>query len=153
MFEGSPVRNLGALIKSNAPKLAKILNLPQLPKDVTSFFMDVVKNTIKYRQENNVVRKDFLQLLMDIKSDSEEYKGDGNTLTTNEIAAQCFVFFLAGFETSATTMTFALFELANNQKFQDKVRNEICEVLQKHEGKITYDSINDMHYMGQVIDG
>lgn len=71
----------------------------------------------------------------------------------DEAAAQCFVFFLAGFETSSTTMTFALYELAVHQDIQDKVREEIKSVLAKHNNKISYDSLKEMKYQRQVIDG
>lgn len=79
--------------------------------------------------------------------------GDGKTLTMDEVAAQSFVFFLAGFETSSTTMTFALFELAQHQDIQDRVREEIGQVLAKHDEQMTYDSLSELKYMKQVIDG
>lgn len=79
--------------------------------------------------------------------------GDGNSLTMNEMVAQSFVFFIAGFETSATTMTFALFELAMHPEIQDRLRDEIHTVLEKHDGKMTYDSLSEMKYLGQVVDG
>lgn len=79
--------------------------------------------------------------------------GDGKTLTMDELTAQSFVFFLAGFETSSTTMTFALYELAIHQDLQDKVREEIEQVLAKHNGQMTYDSLSELKYMSQVIDG
>lgn len=139
----------------NFPNLAKKFGFRQVAKDVADFFYKVVENTVEYREKNNVQRKDFLQLLIDIKDNNlnGEQTGDGTSLTMDEIAAQSFVFFLAGFETSSTTMTFALYELAYNQTIQDKVRQEIDRVLAKYDGKISYDSMNDLKYMGQVIDG
>jgi cytochrome P450 family 6 len=93
--------------------------------------------------------------LIDLKNnklaEDEGYKHDGNTLSIDEIAAQCFVFFIAGFETSSTTMTFAMYELSKHQELQDKVRDEVNTVLAKHEGKITYEAIQEMKYMDQVI--
>ncbi|XP_076273987.1 putative cytochrome P450 6a17 isoform X2 [Rhynchophorus ferrugineus] len=109
-------------------------------KEVTDFFTNLVKSTIKYRQDNNIVRKDFLQLL--IQNDS---------VTVDEIIAQCFVFFLAGFETSSTAMTFALFELASNQHIQKKLREEIEEVLKKFNGNLTYDAVIEMKYLDMVV--
>lgn len=76
-----------------------------------------------------------------------------STLTVEQIAAQCFVFFLAGFETSSTTMTFCLYELVQNLDIQEKLRNEINTVLEKHGGKLTYEAIMEMHYMDKVING
>lgn len=50
-------------------------------------------------------------------------------------------------------MTWALYELAKNQDIQKKVRDEINTVLAKHDGKVTYEAIQDMKYMSQVLDG
>jgi len=80
----------------------------------------------------------------------------GNTedgLSFNEVLAQAFIFFLAGFETSSTTMGFALYELARNQDVQDKVRKEINNVIEKHNNEITYEGIKEMKYLEQVVMG
>jgi len=71
----------------------------------------------------------------------------------NSLAAQCFVFFVAGYETSSTTMTFCLYELSLHQDIQDRVRKEIDVVLQKHEGKLTYEGIQEMEYLDKVVSG
>jgi cytochrome P450 family 6 len=71
----------------------------------------------------------------------------------NVISAQAFVFFLAGFETSSTTMTFCLYELALNPDIQDRLRAETDTVLQKHGEKITYESIFEMEYLDKVVNG
>jgi cytochrome P450 family 6 len=138
-----------------SPKLLIALGVAQTQQDISKFFSKVVKDTVSYREKNNYTRKDFLQLLIDLKNnklaEDEGYKHDGNTLTIDEIAAQCFVFFIAGFETSSTTMTFAMYELSKHQELQDKVRDEVNAVLAKHGGKITYEAIQDMKYMDQVI--
>jgi len=62
-------------------------------------------------------------------------------LSMNSLAAQDFVFFVSGFETSSTTMTFCLYELSLHQDIQDRLRQEIDVVLQKHDGKLTYEAI------------
>lgn len=77
---------------------------------------------------------------------------DVNRLTISEAAAQAFGFFLAGYETSATTTTYCLYELACNPCIQNKVRNEIEELLQTH-GEITYETVNEMDYLQKVING
>ncbi|XP_023310268.1 probable cytochrome P450 6a20, partial [Anoplophora glabripennis] len=134
------------------PKAARALSLRVFRKEVCDFYTSVVQDTISYREKNSVKRNDFMQLLLEMKAKDDNATENGNTLTMPEIIAQSFVFFIAGFETSSTTMTFALFELARNTATQDKVREEIRTVLAKHDDKVTYDSMNELVYMKQVID-
>jgi len=67
--------------------------------------------------------------------------------------AQAFVFLAAGFETTATTMSFALYELALQPDIQDRLRTEITQVLSKYEGQLTYDGIQEMAYLDMVVSG
>jgi cytochrome P450 family 6 len=61
------------------------------------------------------------------------------------------VFFLAGFETSSSVATFALYELAINTEIQVNLRKEIQETLEKYDGKVTYESIQEMKYLDMVF--
>ncbi|XP_017040761.1 probable cytochrome P450 6a20 [Drosophila ficusphila] len=139
------------LILFGAPKLAAKLRMKQSPQKVEDFYMKIIKDTVDFRVKNNVKRNDFMDMLIEMKLKYEN--GDKqNGLSFNEIAAQAFIFFLAGFETSSTTMGFALYELALNQDIQDKLRTEIDSVLKKHNGKLDYDSMKEMSYLEKVID-
>lgn len=73
--------------------------------------------------------------------------------TFEEAAAQIYIFFLAGFETSSTTMQYALYELALNPEIQEKLRTEIRNGLDKTGGEATYEGVHEMDYLGRVIDG
>lgn len=50
-------------------------------------------------------------------------------------------------------MTYTLYELALNQGIQDRVRREINSVMERHDGKITYDGLMEMTYLDQVVYG
>ncbi|XP_055852789.1 probable cytochrome P450 6a20 [Episyrphus balteatus] len=126
------------------PKLAKTLRMRQIHEEVHQFYMRVVRETVEFREKNSVKRNDFMNLLIDLKNSEEG-------MTMDEVAAQSFVFFLAGFETSSTTMGFALFELALNQDIQDRLRAEINNQFDKNGGKLTYDSMAEMDYMDKVM--
>jgi cytochrome P450 len=51
-------------------------------------------------------------------------------LTNDEFAAQCFVFFLAGYDTTNTTISFAIYNLACNPEAQDKLYEEAKTILE-----------------------
>lgn len=151
VFQRNKLEFIKFIIFHTLPSVAHFFNFRLFPKDVSDFFLNAVKDTVKYRENNNVTRNDMLQLLIQMKS--KDNKNDKQTLSITEIAAQAFVFFIAGFETSSTTMTFCLFELARDPEIQEKVRDEVNNVLKKYNNEITYESISEMKYMSQVIDG
>jgi cytochrome P450 len=66
---------------------------------------------------------------------------------------QVFAFLFAGRESSASTLTFALYELARHPEIQRSLRAEILQVLSKHGGKLTYDAIQEMSYLDRVVSG
>ena len=57
------------------------------------------------------------------------------------------------YETTSSTMSFCLYELAMNPDIQQKVRQEILNVLEKFENKITYECLAELKYLQMVIDG
>lgn len=81
-----------------------------------------------------------------------------------EVLAQSFILLIAGYETTGTTLHFALYFLAKlpeiqqkaleeiEQVVRDSVRNPIPTVL-KHslQEHITYEHITNMPYLSQVI--
>ncbi|XP_033608494.1 probable cytochrome P450 6a13, partial [Cryptotermes secundus] len=60
---------------------------------------------------------------------------------------------IEGFVTSSTPMTFCFYELPLHQDTQERLRGEIDIVLKKHEGKITYEAIQEMEYLDKVVAG
>lgn len=154
IFETSRLRSVKRILNFAFPNLSKYLGTRLVKKEVSDFFVQIVAETVRYRETNNVCRRDFLQLLIDVRNEGE-YVDDGGKkqLTIEQMAAQAFAFFATGFETSSTTMSFCLYQLAVNQEIQEKVRKEVCEVLKRHGGKLTYDAVQDMKYMEMVLDG
>lgn len=69
------------------------------------------------------------------------------------MAAQTMLFFGAGFETSASTLSFCLYEISVNPEIQSRLKKEIGDVLIKHNGKADYQALKEMTYMEAVING
>ncbi|KAM3958200.1 cytochrome P450 6B2-like [Aphomia sociella] len=142
------------------PNLFKKLNVSIFPKYVTKFFHELTRSVIDTRNGKPTNRKDFMDLILELRQQKEihyrnakdENKEMHLEITESVIAAQCFVFYAAGYETSATTMSYLLYLLAKNPHVQEKVHNEIDKILEKYNGEVTYDTIKDMTYLSKVFD-
>ncbi|XP_017044421.1 probable cytochrome P450 6a13 [Drosophila ficusphila] len=125
------------------PDLARKFRLRLFRPEVSEFFLDTVRQTLDYRRREHIHRNDLIQLLMEL--------GQEDALSFEQIAAQAMVFFLAGFDTSSTTMSFCLYELALNPDIQERLREEVLEVLDRNNQKLTYESVQEMPYLDQVV--
>jgi cytochrome P450 family 6 len=76
------------LFTSSFPELSRKLHLTANKRCVMDFFFNTFKANIEHRENNNVYRKDFLQILLELKRK--------NSLTVEELAAESFIFFLGG---------------------------------------------------------
>lgn len=89
--------------------LARLLHISNIERSVEDFFIKIVRETIDHRETNSIMRNDFMHLLIQLKNHG---KLDDDLMTVgklslNEIAAQCFIFFAAGYETSSSAMSYA----------------------------------------------
>ncbi|XP_055595395.1 probable cytochrome P450 6a13 [Uranotaenia lowii] len=132
-----------AVLLKNYPDWGRALRFRSLHEDASEFFFNTVKNTLEHRQSNQVDRKDFLNLLLELRN-------NGVALTTEEIAAQALIIFLAGYETSSSTQTFCLYQLALNEACQEKARLSVLEAIEKHDG-LTFEALQDMAFLDQCI--
>ncbi|CAB3365185.1 Hypothetical predicted protein [Cloeon dipterum] len=171
LLEIRPWQAVKAILVFYFNDLAQKLKLGVTDKEVTEFFKKLTKDMMDQRIEKNIVRKDFIQLLMELKVKGNITVDDGDDedrqilpeLNTTEsssnnikfddtiLAAQATVFFLAGFETSSTVISFALLELAANPNVQRKAHFEIDEQLVKCNGKVTYESLKEMKYLDLIL--
>ncbi|XP_059226317.1 probable cytochrome P450 6a21 [Stomoxys calcitrans] len=134
--------------------LARKLRMKQTPDDIEQFFLRIVRETVEYREKNQIRRNDFMDMLIDLKNKKlmkGEHGDELTNLTLEEITAQAFVFFNAGFETSSTTLGFTLYELAKNLEIQERGRQEVLEKLEKHNQEFSYDCMKEMTYLEQII--
>ncbi|XP_001599214.2 probable cytochrome P450 6a13 [Nasonia vitripennis] len=158
---------LWRMLRTSMPKLYKLLGVQVIDPSVTKFFMDVVSQMVKERENKALKRHDFMDLLIELKNRGTLELDNGNglrahndeevpvaeeiVLDENTIAAQAFVFFVAGYETSSNTIAFCLYELAVNPEIQEKARRDIIDALDKRDSKLTYDAVQDMKYLDMVI--
>jgi len=68
IFEPSLNQNLRDILYFMVPRLAIALRIPNIPSDISKFFMNVAEESVGYRERNNVTRNDFMQLLIQLKN-------------------------------------------------------------------------------------
>lgn len=178
MYDTNPLRTVRYLLTLICPKIFKLLGLSQIAQPVTDFFVNLTKATIAYRVQNNIVRNDFLQLMIYLKDqgkrvlpdildsfsevnkmldkESPEFSNriglsNEQLITEDEIAALLFNFITAGLRPSAGTISFALFEVAKNVIIQNKVHEDIDSAMNNKPKTWNYETLKEMTYLDQVI--
>ncbi|XP_070493902.1 cytochrome P450 6A1-like [Chironomus tepperi] len=138
------------LILSAFPNLARILRIRLFSDKVSDFFRDVVGRNIEILEGTGSNQDIFFDFLVDLKNNAG-YSSKSRKFTLNECLAQAFLFFFAGSDTSSTTISFALTELAFNQDVQNRLRLEILDKTKATNGQISYENLHQMTYLSQVV--
>ncbi|KAH8278877.1 hypothetical protein KR018_010689 [Drosophila ironensis] len=118
--------------------------------------------TVDLREQNNIVRKDLLQLLLQLRNQgkistddtvwtAESSKQGIKSMSKDLIAGQLLLFYAAGFETTASTSAFTLFELTQNPEVMAKAQEDVRNAIEMNEGKLNYDAIQDMKYLEACV--
>lgn len=119
------------------PRLFKLLGLSVRPPS-TDFFIDVVERNLAARRAGTR-RGDFLDLLLEAQQNSN--KPDSKYVMSDiTIVAQCVMFIIAGYDTTAALLAFSSYLLAKNKDQQQRLRDEVQWVVAEH-GGLTYHGI------------
>ncbi|XP_014482989.1 PREDICTED: cytochrome P450 6k1-like [Dinoponera quadriceps] len=130
------------------PNIGKYFGLKMLGEQ-TNYFRRVFWNSMDNRRFSKKKRGDLIDSLLQLKNEdatNEIFQFEGDTLI-----AQAAIFFAAGRETSITTMTYTLCELAKKPEIQKRLRREILEKIEAANGAVTYEAVQDMKYLYQVV--
>ena len=152
--------------------------LPNTPGTL-EFMEQAVKQMIRQRRESvgKEKRKDMLQLLIEAGEageqqheedeeveDKESHHGHESRqsasdqkeakikkyLTEDEIVANTFLALLAGYETTATLLTYTSYALSMNQEKQDKLRQEVKDAFGNGK-ELDYETVSSLPYLDAVI--
>ncbi|XP_032676574.1 cytochrome P450 6B7-like [Odontomachus brunneus] len=124
--------------------LKRLLRMSFIPKKVNHFFSTTVKEIIDIRQqEQSAHRLDFLQLMLNMKKNKE--------IEEDLIAAYVFTLFVNISDTSNVSLSFVVYQIARHPHVQQKLRDEVKSVLEKYDGRLTYDALKEMTYLDQVL--
>eukprot|EP00058_Branchiostoma_floridae_P024989 XP_002610479.1 hypothetical protein BRAFLDRAFT_85620 [Branchiostoma floridae] len=154
----NPLVWLFVLFPSIMKPILEKVNYNFMANDVTDFFYNIVDQVMGMRR-NEHGRVDFMQLMMNAHKDDDadndatqdtKVQGTKKPLTKDDIVANSLLFFLAGYETTATTMAFMLYNMALNQQTQDKAREEINQAMEDRD-LVDYEAVHNMPYLDMCI--
>ena len=132
------------------PVTAKIL--PLFPKEYLNLH-DITNGIMQQREKESVLGNDFIARLMELKKLVANNPNDEHLSTLNDdiITAQGIVFFLAGYETTANTLSTLTYNLAKYPEAQQTIYEEISEVMENNGGVIDHETINQMEYLDAAL--
>lgn len=133
------------------PALVSIARVKLFSKDTTKFIRNTINYVLSERERTGLKRNDLVDILLALKREAEanpdqlqKYKD------LDYLVAQAAIFQTAGFETSSSTMTLTLYEVARNESIQDRLCQEITDYF-GDEDHISYERIQEMPYLSQVV--
>ncbi|CAK8671615.1 unnamed protein product [Clavelina lepadiformis] len=98
--------------------------------------------TFKTRGKNKTL--DFLDILLQTKDE------DGNGLTDKEIRDQVDTFLFGGHDTTASAISWTLYNLAKYPKYQENCREEVNEVLKDNQD-VEWDDLSKLSYLTMCL--
>lgn len=149
----SPLILILALFPSLANLLGK-MGISLFSRSSMEFFYNVLRKIKDEHNKESNGRVDFLKLMIQnqipdenfVDTDEQPAKG----LTDHEILSQSLVFILGGYETTSTTLTYLLYNLATNPDCLEKLVEEI-DTNFPPDTPITYDALMKMDYLEMAI--
>lgn len=85
VFEVNFKRKIFFLLMLIWPKLPTSIGIDFNAKDLIRFFVNIISETVNYREANNVVRNDFINIMMELRKEAAAYQ-NGTAKTENGTA-------------------------------------------------------------------
>ena len=143
-------RDTVMFMASLMPGVKQALSAAQVPffkPKETQFFYDMVTQTMKHRMETGTRRNDLIDLMLDAMRESE---AEGKDKEDVLIVATAMIMLVAGYETTAMTLSCCMYQLARHPEIQRKLQDEIDEAMV--DGALpAYSAIQEMEYLDMVL--
>lgn len=140
LFKSGPLDYLYKTIFTLFGFLTHLFPFRFFPKKPTNWFIEFTKYALETRKSHNIQRDDFLDYLIKLQ--------EKKSLELIDVAAHAFTLFLDSFETSSIILAHVLYQLAQNEDCQQKLRNEINKF-----GTLNLDELTEMPYLDNIFNG
>ncbi|KAL1123515.1 hypothetical protein AAG570_002592 [Ranatra chinensis] len=169
IFRPSGIMKIKNTFRIFFPKTANWLKMKLIDPEVNDFFFNLTRQAFEHRLKTGLRRNDFVDLLLQLKQkgwvdheaeedeekeEKDHIEVDPDTkleLTDGLLAAQSFIFLAAGWENTASVVSFTLLLLSRHQEAQAKAREEVAQIKRKYGGEFSYLAIKDMVYLDACV--
>lgn len=172
IFTSTSLDNLKAFSRflPFSAKLQKRLNLNALKPKETKFFCDVIRSTVKHRRETGERRNDLIDLMIDCMKDAsdlepnnenveDQYENDMKfehkkrkiEIDDDVVVSTALNLLIAGYDTTALTLSFMGYFLSKHPDIQTKLQTEIDQVLEQGGVNLDYQDIQDLPYLEMCL--
>ncbi|XP_017469278.1 PREDICTED: probable cytochrome P450 6t1 [Rhagoletis zephyria] len=134
------------------PQWVELISAHLYSPEYEKFMRSSIEYVIEERTRNGAQRNDLIDIFIALKREAAGSSNESVVQKRDFFVAQAAFLLLAGFDTSSSTITFALYELAKQPEIQRRLRAELLEALTKGNGSVNYDTINALPYLRMIVD-
>ncbi|XP_075145793.1 cytochrome P450 6g1-like [Haematobia irritans] len=155
----SDIRNIGTADWKQSLHFALIFFIPQwarrfkaklMTQKSQDFLRATISSILAERELSGLKRNDLIDTFIKIKEEALANNEDMSEFM-DSLTGLTWSFMFAGFDTSASSMSYALFELAKNPKIQERLRKEIRDANYRNGGELSYETLNKLEYLDMVV--
>ena len=170
---GKPLNIFILILYMNFPILHRIFSIffkfEQFSVKGTAFFKNALLQTVDMRKNGGKRRNDIIDHVLDLEKNNpdalknvseDQFDKDAEIDVTNLkasnmnfdeiLVSNAFLLFVAALDTTSSTLTFVMHFLLKYPELQEKIREEINEVMGNSE-KVTFEHVQEMKYMEKFI--
>jgi len=154
VFEFNLLRAAEFVLVFFLPRLVPVFGFKVVPAEATRFLRQTINYVMAEREKTGQKRNDLIDILIEFRRSTQEAKASGIqdqfVFEGDLLVAQAVLFFTAGFESSSSTMAFAMYELAKDADVQQRLREEIRDALVESGGQVTLKMIESLEFLQMI---
>ncbi|CAH1765704.1 1342_t:CDS:2 [Entrophospora sp. SA101] len=116
--------------------------------EIEKITKELVQDKFDKLKQGKLDSNDLVSVLVKASYGQEIDKSE--QMSFEEIRNQIMTFLIAGYETTAVMLSWALYYLSRDQEIQDKLREEIVKEFPDKDFEPNFDQINSMEYLNAV---